>query len=213
MNSLGLAAAKRGAAAASFDTQLYGEGKISASDPPVIRVPQLFSFPYVTGTQDDQFSNAPVAATELNPPNMQIPALKATWRGYKPNAGGINWPIYLYLAQQPAGQSVSLLDGVMAQANKAFPGKPTPWEDISFVAQDGVTQVPYKKLTVNADMAFGVPPGTEPATAPSTLLFFVHNSNGWEVLVGVRIPDELDKELKFTVDTLALALGSLKTAP
>jgi hypothetical protein len=213
MNSLGLAAAQRGATSASFDEKLFAAAPIDPNQPPTIRVPQLLTYPFVTGTVDADFANAPVAATELQPPKIQLPALKATWRGYGKNALGVSLPIYLYLSQQPAGTTPSLMDSVSSQVNAAYPGKVTPWEDISFIAQDGVTSVPWKRLTVTADMPYGVPPGAEIATAPTKLHFYVHNSNGWEVLAGFRISEELDNDLKYTVETAAMVGGTLKTTP
>jgi hypothetical protein len=207
METDGLAVAKLGKVLETFQ-QLYPAGPIAAGEPTTIQMP-LEMKPYVKGSQDDQFSNTAIAPTELQPPGMEIPAFRVVWRNYKANASGTSWPYYVYLAQQKAGTSPPLMDAVNGQIAKAFPGTATTWEDISFVGPDGVTQVPWKKLSITKDMAFGVPPATEKATAPSTLQFFVHNANGWEVLVGIRIPEELDTELKFTVGTAAAMLGTV----
>ncbi len=213
LNTVGLAAAKQGATTASFNTLLYGAGPIAANEAPTIRLPQALSYPYVTGANDDSFGGKPIAATELQPPGMQLPGFKVMWRGYKATPTNSNWPIYVYLSQQKVGAGAPLADAVMGQLNKAFPGKPTPWEDVSLIAEDGVTQVPWKKTTVKADMAFGVPQTEMPSTAPSTLTFYVHSSNEWEVLVGFRAPDEVDADLKFTTELADLTCGSVKTAP
>jgi hypothetical protein len=58
-----------------------------------------------------------------------------------------------------------------------------------------------------------VPPSSEIATAPFKLHFYFHSSNGWEVLTGFRIADELDNDLKYTVETAAMVGGTLKTTP
>lgn len=214
LNSLGLAAAKQGATVASFNTLLYQRGPIAANETPSIRVPQMLAYPYVSGAIDDQFGGKPIQPTELQPAGMQIPGFKATWRGYRSSSQGVSWPVYLYLAQQKVGAGPPLADALMAQLNKAFPGKATPWTDIAFIGEDGVSQVPWKTTQVQGEMSFAVPPSDTPlVSAPSTMQFYVHTSNEWEVLVGFRIPDELENEAKYLVEIAALTCGSVQTTP
>lgn len=210
LNTQGVAAAKKGETLAVF-TQLFGADKIYPGDAnsPMIRLPMLVQNQYAKGAADSEFGNQPIAANEWGPPNMVLPAQKVCWRGYKLTSQSQNFPLYVYLGQQKAGTSPTLVDAVNAQLAKAFPGKPVTWTDESFLAEDGVTQVPWKRVHMTGDMAFGTPPMGE-TTVPGTLDILVHNSNGWEVLVGLRLPDDLEKDVKLTSILAPAICGSIQ---
>jgi hypothetical protein len=210
LNTQGIASAKLGETLAVYN-QLFGRDKIYPGDvdSPTIRLPLDVQTQFAKGAADPEFSNKPIAPTEWTVPNMELPAQRVCWRGYKLTKQSANKPLYVYLCQQKIGKGTPLVDAVNALLPKAFPGKPVTWTDESFIAEDGVTQVAFKKAHITGDMPFGTPPMGE-ETMAGTLDLYVHSSNGWEVLVGLRISDDLDDVLKLTTIVAPAVCGSLQ---
>lgn len=211
LNTHGIAAARLEEQKAIFNKRLYGPDKIYAgdADSPTIRLPLEVAAQFAKGAADSDFGNQPISANEWSVPNMELPAQKVCWRGYKVTSIGTNAPLYVYLCQQKVGKGTPLIDAVNAQLPKAFPGKPATWTDESYITEDGVSQIAWKKLQIKGDMTFGTPPMGE-ETQPGTLELLYHTSNGWEVLVGFRFMDSLEESIQVSTILVPAVCGSLQ---
>jgi hypothetical protein len=137
---------------------------------------------------------------------LQLPGAKLTYEAFF-TVGTTQSPYYCYLA---AGQAdAELPQKLLDTLKKTFANAPA-WETVQADGPGGV-QIPWKKIRVAGSMSFDIDPGGGTILTQNhagTFELWLHEANGYSVLVGWRIRDGDNNVVKL-LDKAPIAAGTL----
>ena len=146
----------------------------------------------------------------VQPPFMKLPGLKATYEMNPPGDAGDPLCYYLYLGALAPGQAVpgggTLANSLQEQLSTAFPAsEPKPqWSDVECLTPS-TARIVWKRIQASGDQEFSTGNAGEFKSAPGTIILYLYESQGQQVLIGWRVPKSLEKQAK--ADGLAKVMG------
>ena len=146
----------------------------------------------------------------VQPPFVKLPGLKATYEMTVADAQGGPLSYYLYLVALPSGSPIpgggTLTDNLQQQLTTAFPAaEPKPeWIEVECLTPSAA-RIPWKRVQVDGEQEFSTGNSGEFRSVPGTLILYVYEAQGQQVLIGWRVPNDLMKQSR--ADGLAKVMG------
>jgi len=195
----------------SVFTDLFDEPVKVAGTPVKIRFPKsLGQAKAFDESSPDPSGAGKIDPRRLQPPFMKLPGLKATYEMTVADAPGGPLTYYLYLGALPAGAPVpgggALATALQQQLTTAFPAsEPKPeWKDIDCLTPT-TAHLAWKRIQATGEQEFSTGNPGEFKKVPGTMIIYLYEAQGQQVLIAWRVPKDLEKQSK--ADGLAKVMG------
>jgi hypothetical protein len=158
--------------------------------PVSIRVPMAFrnSYTPVSGHNND---GGRIKPDRANPPFLNIPGLRLTYEGTSTDATHGQLPFYCYVGVVPNGDVNKLSTELQARLKETFKDTPEQWENVD-ATTPADTAVSWRKIRVEGDQPFYTTSQAEPLVLPGIFELWLHQAEGYAVLVGWRTPKSIE---------------------
>jgi hypothetical protein len=197
----------------SVFTDLYDKAEPIPGTNVQLRIPKYIT--RETAKAFNEISPDPSGAGKIDPrrvqpPSMKLPGLKVTYEMTVADAPGGPLSYYLYLGAMAPGEAVpgggTLADSLQQQLMTAFPASdPKPqWIDVEFLTPS-TAKIAWKRIQANGDQEFSTGVSGEFKSVPGKIILYVYETQGQHVLIGWRVPKELEKQAK--ADGLSKVMG------
>jgi hypothetical protein len=196
--------AQRAAEAGRFNDALYGAGAIGQT-PVMIRVAKVFTNS-LDANSPDPVTGGPINPQRLKPPFLpDFPGFGNCYEAYHEDPQAA-LPYYCYLGAVEG--DASLADTVLNQLKAAFPGSSPAWTPYDAATPSGET-VAWRKVRFAGNQPFFQKNLPMPVNVNGIFELHVHESNGWLVFVGWRMPQSISAAVNWE-ELAALTDGTVQ---